>query len=83
MNRVILSENLTLCSIILFFVIYILIIMLKPNLLFNKETNSLREFGIGYKNKTILPTWLVAIIIAILCYYGLLYYLVYPKIKYE
>lgn len=81
MYRRLVSENLTLCSIILFFFIYSIIMFIKPKIIF-KDDNSLREFGIGYKNKTIIPAWLIAIIIAIFCYFGLLYYLAYPKLKY-
>lgn len=81
MYRRLVSENLTLCSIILFFFIYSIIMLIKPKIIF-KDDNSLREFGIGYKNKTIIPAWLMAILIAILSYFGLLYYLAYPKLKY-
>jgi hypothetical protein len=38
-----------------------------------------REFGIGYKNKTILPLWLMVIILAILIYFGILCYINYNK----
>ena len=38
-----------------------------------------REFGIGYKNKTILPLWLMVIILAILTYFGILCYVNYNK----
>jgi hypothetical protein len=48
----------------------------KPNFLYNND-GSLREFGVGYKNKTILPLWLVAILLSMLCYLGVLYYLTY------
>ena len=49
---------------------------MKPSFLF-KPDGSMREFGIGYKNKTILPLWLVAILLSMLCYLGVLYYLTY------
>lgn len=80
MSRTLVSENLTLFSILLFFSIYIFIVLIKPTFLFNKDS-TLRNFGIGFKNKTIMPAWLVAIIIAIFSYFGLLYYLAYPKIS--
>jgi hypothetical protein len=32
------------------------------------EDGSLRQFGIGFQRKTVVPAWLVAIIIAILSY---------------
>jgi hypothetical protein len=43
------------------------------------EDGSFREFGIGYKKKTVVPAWLVAIIVAIFSYLGVLYYLTYPR----
>ena len=62
-----LRENKPLFSIILFLVIFIIIYMLKPAFLFLPD-GSLREFGIGYKNKTIFPLWLFSIVLGILCY---------------
>jgi len=67
-------ENITLVSTILFIIIFIIIQITKPNFLYNKD-GSLREFGIGYKNKTIFPIWLLSIILGILCYLAVNYYL--------
>ena len=44
------------------------------------EDGSLRQFGLGYKNKTIITGWLLSIILAILSYLFVLYYLDYPKL---
>lgn len=46
---------------------------MKPSFLYNTD-GSIREFGIGYKNKTILPIWLLSIILGILCYVIILFY---------
>ena len=35
---------------------------------------------VGYKNKTVLPIWLVIILLAIISYFLILYYLHYRKI---
>jgi uncharacterized membrane protein YozB (DUF420 family) len=67
-------ENITLVSTILFIIIFIIIQITKPNFLYNKD-GSLREFGIGYKNKTIFPIWLLSIILGILCYLAVNYYI--------
>ena len=67
-------ENITLASTILFIIIFIIIQMTKPNFLYNKD-GSLREFGIGYKNKTIFPIWLLSIILGIMCYLAVSYYI--------
>ena len=68
------KQNITLVSIILFLFIFGLIQMMKPSCFYNKD-GSIREFGIGYKNKTILPIWLSSIVIGILCYLAVLFYI--------
>ena len=80
-TRNIIRNNITLISIILFILSYLLINYYKPYLMYTKN-GSLRQFGIGYKNKTIIPCWLVTIILAILSYYSILYFIAYPKLKY-
>lgn len=67
------QNNLPFFSIIFFIIFYVLIIKLKPSFIFYKD-NTLKEFGIGYKNKTIIPLWLVAIILAILSYIIAMYF---------
>ena len=66
-------------SILLCFVVFGIVMMLKPDFLF-KNDGSIREFGVGYKNKTILPIWLLAIILGILSYLFVLYYLAQPSL---
>ena len=74
-----LRENKPLFSIILFLVIFIIIYMLKPAFLFLPD-GSLREFGIGYKNKTILPIWLLSLILGIVSYLIVMFYLATPRL---
>jgi hypothetical protein len=76
MLRKIIRNNTTLASIILFLIIFGLVQLLKPSFLYNND-GSLREFGIGYKNKTILPMWLFSIVLGIVAYVFVLYYLTY------
>jgi hypothetical protein len=76
MLRTFTKNNTTLVSIVIFIVI---VQLMKPNFLYNND-GSLREFGVGYKNKTILPLWLFSIVLGILIYVLVLYYLAYPKI---
>ena len=73
------KENITLISIILFVVIFSMIQFAKPAFLF-KSDGSLRVFGIGYKNKTILPIWLFSIILGMLSYLAVMFYITYPRI---
>jgi hypothetical protein len=80
-NKNYIRENITLLSIILFVIMFGLIVMIKPAFLYNKD-GSVREFGIGYKNKTILPIWLVSIILGIVSYLLVMFYLASPKIIY-
>jgi len=70
------KNNITLVSIVIFLLVFGMVQMIKPSFLYNKDS-SLRQFGIGYKNKTILPLWLFSIILGILIYMFVLYYLTY------
>jgi len=74
MYRSYIAKHPTLVSILLFLVIFATIQLGKPGFLYNND-GSLREFGIGYRNKTILPVWLLAILLGILSYLFVLFYL--------
>jgi hypothetical protein len=79
MYRNLIRQNVTLVSILLFLAIFGAVQMLKPAFLYNKD-GSVREFGIGYKNKTIFPIWLFSIVLGILSYLSVLYFITYPRI---
>tara|TARA_B100000214_G_C23438499_1_gene388089 strand:+ start:112 stop:357 length:246 start_codon:yes stop_codon:yes gene_type:complete len=79
MNRLFVIRNINLFSIAIFLILFAFINFLKPNFLYNDD-GSLREFGLGYKRKTIMPGWFVAIILAILSYTSVKYYIIYPKL---
>jgi hypothetical protein len=74
MNPTFIRNNPVLVSIILFLALFIIFQLLKPGFLYNKD-GSLREFGVGYRNRTILPVWLLSIILGILSYLFVRYYL--------
>jgi len=78
MNRNFIRRNITNISILIFVVIYGIIVLSKPGFMYNKD-GSLRHFGVGYQKKTILPAWLIAIVISIISYFGVLYYISLPK----
>ena len=61
--------------IFLFIILYSIIVFLKPDMIFNNKSESLRQFGVGYKNTTIVPLWLVSILFAIISYFLVLYIL--------
>lgn len=79
MNPIFIRNHPTLVSIVLFLLFFIMIVTLKPRFLYNVD-GSIRQFGIGYKNKTIFPIWLLSIILGILCYSFVMYYLHFPSI---
>jgi len=79
MYRTYIRENITLVSIFLFVIIFGIIQIMKPACFYNRN-GSIREFGVGYKNKTILPIWLLSLVLGILCYLVVLYYISYPKL---
>ena len=73
MLKTYIRENITLFAIILFIIIFGSIQLMKPVCFYNRD-GSLRDFGVGYRNKTILPVWLLSIVLGILCYLAVLYY---------
>jgi hypothetical protein len=79
MLKTYIRENITLFAIILFVIIFGTIQLMKPNCFYNRN-GSLRDFGVGYRNKTILPVWLLSIILGILCYLAVLYYISNVKV---
>jgi hypothetical protein len=79
MNRAYIRENATLFAIILFLIMFGSIQMMKPACLYNND-GSIREFGVGYRNKTIMPIWLLSLILGILSYLFVMYYVAYPRL---
>ena len=54
-------------SILLFIFMVGVVHWLKPRYMYHDD-GSLREFGVGYKQKTVTPMWLVVIFAAIAAY---------------
>ena len=79
MNRTYIRENAPLFAIILFLIMFGSIQMMKPSCLYNKD-GSIREFGVGYRNKTIMPIWMLSLILGILSYLFVMYYVAYPRL---
>jgi hypothetical protein len=77
MNKIFVRENITFIAILLFLILFGGIQMTKPPFLYNTD-GSIREFGIGYKNKTIFPVWLLSLVLGILCYLAVVFYLHFP-----
>ena len=70
--RFFIKKNRLSVSIILFLIIFITILQFKPAFLFNKD-GSIRNFGLGKSNTSIIPVWLFGILIATLSYLLILY----------
>ena len=68
-------------SLIIFVISYVTLNMAKPTFLYN-DNKTLRDFGIGYRKKTVLPLWIISIVLAILSYFSILYYVTYNRIQY-
>ncbi len=80
-TRSFIKKHIVSFAIIIFVSVFLLIHQVKPAFLYEND-GSIRQFGVGYRNKTVLPIWLIVIILSILSYLSILYYLAYPKIKY-
>jgi hypothetical protein len=72
-------NNLAGAAILLYVIVFMLVQYMNPSFIYN-EDGSLREFGIGYSSKTVLPIWLVAIILGILSYLTV-YYISRPAMR--
>jgi hypothetical protein len=72
-------NNLAGTAIVLYVIVFMLVQYMNPSFLYN-EDGSLREFGVGYSSKTVLPIWLVAIILGILSYLAV-YYVSRPAMR--
>jgi hypothetical protein len=59
-------------AIFIFLVIFGFIHLVKPGFIYNQD-GGFRPFGVGYRNKTVVPIWLVSICIAILSYLFILW----------
>jgi hypothetical protein len=63
-------------AIILYLILFFAIQMIKPQFLYDID-GSLKQFGIGYKRKSIFPIWLLSIYLGIICYLAVLVFFKY------
>jgi hypothetical protein len=73
-------KNINSFAIFLFLMIFIFINLTKPSFLYNRD-GTLRQFGLGQKRKTVIPIWLLSIVLGILSYLAILYYISIPKLR--
>ena len=58
--------------IIVFMSLFYFVNDFKPNMFYDKD-GAIKQFGLGYKHKTVVPLWLFSILLAIVCYVGISY----------
>jgi hypothetical protein len=58
-----------------YFLGYGFLLWLQPDIIYDQSKTGLRSFGVGYKHSTILPLWLVSILLGILSYFAVLYFI--------
>lgn len=61
-------------AIVLFLIVFTFIHIQKPSLLY-EDDGSFRQFGVGYRKKTVVPIWLISIVVALLSYVVVSFYL--------
>ena len=54
-------------AIIIFVFAFTAIHMIKPGFAY-RENGGFRQFGLGYRHKTVIPVWVIAIVLAIFSY---------------
>ena len=62
-------------AVYIFVILFTITQYVKPSFLYTKQ-GYIRQFGLGYKNKTIIPMWLVTIVLVVISYYIVMYILI-------
>ena len=65
--RQIIKANLVAFTIVVYVMLFLILHHFQPSFAYKKD-GELRSFGIGYRQKTVLPMWIVSIVLAILIY---------------
>ena len=79
MLRTLARENPVGAALAVFIVAYACVVMAQPAALFASD-GTLRDFGVGTKNRTVVPAWLVAIMLAVLAYLCVLWFIAAPTL---
>lgn len=80
MNYNFIKNHINSFAILLFLVLFSLLNFVQPGFLYNNN-GTLREFGLGQRRKTILPIWLLSLLLGILSYLAVLYFVTIPKFR--
>ena len=81
MNLRYIRNNIISIAITVFIVLYGIIVYTQPSFLYNRD-GSLRQFGLNSSKKTVIPAWLLSLVLAIVSYFLVLYYVTVPKFDY-
>jgi quinol-cytochrome oxidoreductase complex cytochrome b subunit len=74
LSRRFLLKNKMYIAICIFLLVFWIFHTIQPNFAYHQE-GGFRPFGTGYKHKTVVPVWLVAIFLAILSYLAVMSYI--------
>lgn len=66
------KDNMIYVAIFVFIALFGLVNAFRPSIIYNRDL-SFRRFGIGYKNKSVLPIWLFSIVLSIVVYVVAMY----------
>jgi hypothetical protein len=67
LNRSFIAQHKVNVAIIIFIILLLLFHYFKPGFAYNNE-GGFRPFGVGFRNKTVIPVWVVAIILGVFSY---------------
>ena len=73
-QKSIIRNHKTTYAICVFIILFSFFHYIKPDFAYGID-GEFRQFGVGYKNKTVLPVWLISIILAVFSYLVILWYL--------
>lgn len=73
MNKNFIKKHIISTTILIFLIIYFPIVYFKPDFIFTKQ-GSIRHFGLGKRNCTIVPIWLLILLLVIFIYMTVLSY---------
>jgi hypothetical protein len=71
-NAIFIRKHKLTFAILLYGILLWIIHMSQPAFIYDAQ-GSFRPFGVGYQNKTVVPIWLVCILLAILSYLAILW----------
>lgn len=74
-------ENPAYYSIVLFIGFFFIIVYGFPSVVF-EDDGSIRQFGIGFRKKTIFPMWMLSIFLGIISYLLVQMYCLRPKLMF-